>query len=640
MSFRTAFPLVAGKNGVDTPSAPDQAAAPNLVDGLALYRAYKAGTINFAPPLPVPGTSAYNAVIVELNNLGQMLDAVGDLIVAEGVYQLAGGNLTGAAASLDNLVRGGRPPEPGIAQSPRAGRGLTHSVVYLFQANALPQLPANWGPATPRAVAEPLLNAWVGSLIGDPTNVTATVNYTAAGVSKSTSVTLNLLGIHPLDLLALASASLQPNQASLLEQRILAVVTDVAGNTGATVDYGPATGRVVMTNRTFPEIVELLVTLVGALGGSRALGLADLLAPSELTATLPCVECNAVTYAQLVLSLAYAWVTCFCMAAGNLATTLAALVTNPADTTAQTNLFQAIRACGSYAPERAWANASDSAQTLIDTATALSQELQRRQAAVATATPASSAASADVLQGATGMLQAIFGSGLLVLPQVTPPRSDELNQSLGARVALLGSDASPLTQFLQQAMHGRAQLARYRKFSLYARALGSAAPGTNLVQLPFVPGEQWLGRPFPQTLDLDASRTSLILLSQASPLDPTKIWSGIVLESWTEVIPGRQQQTSIAFNYNGPRAEAPQSILVMAPSQNGSSWVVDDIVASLEQTMDLAKVRAVDRDLLGGLGQLIPGIVIPTNTNPNITTSSGLLAALAHLPAAAKVGFQ
>jgi hypothetical protein len=223
---------------------------------------------------------------------------------------------------------------------------------------------------------------------------------------------------------------------------------------------------------------------------------------------------------------------------------------------------------------------------------------------------------------------------------VTPPAPDELKLSLDARSTLLGPDAAVLGRFLQQAMHGRPQLAKYRKFSLYARALGSASPNASLVQLPFVPGEQWLGRDFPPGFEPNASRISTILLSQAAQLDPQQPWTGIVLEGWTEIIPSLTQQTSIAFNYNGPRAEAPQAVLVMAPSGAGATWDVNDIVTSLEETLDLVKVRGVDRELLGSIGQAVPAIVIPNNLDPNITTSSGGFAQLTHLPTIFSQGFK
>ena len=51
-------------------------------------------------------------------------------------------------------------------------------------------------------------------------------------------------------------------------------------------------------------------------------------------------------------------------------------------------------------------------------------------------------------------------------------------------------------------------------------------------------------------------------------------------------------------------------------------------------------VRAVDRDLLGAIGQVIPGILIPTGTDDTITTSTGVFGTLATLPPFFSQGFQ
>jgi hypothetical protein len=89
--------------------------------------------------------------------------------------------------------------------------------------------------------------------------------------------------------------------------------------------------------------------------------------------------------------------------------------------------------------------------------------------------------------------------------------------------------------------------------------------------------------------------------------------TGILLESWTEIIPSKTQKTAIAFHYDTPRAEAPQAVLVAAsPNSNIASWDVEDVIATLAETLDLAKIRTVDRDLLD-FGQLLPALVLASN---------------------------
>jgi hypothetical protein len=623
-TFRSLYPLVAGKNGVDTSAPPGGAAARTVVDGLALYRAFKAGQINFSGNLPAPGTSAYAAVVSELNNLDQLIDGISDLLTAEGVYQLVSGNTGGAPASLDNLIRGGVPPAPVVAQSPRTGPGLTHKVAYVFQGPP-PALPPNW-PTNPtgsaRATAEPVLNAWIGSIVGDAANVTATVTFQLAGVPVGPkTVTLAQLAIQPLDLLALSNAVAQPNQGSLLEaQIVLAALQDDATASNPVVSYAPAAGRDPATNRTFAEVVEVMRTLQATLAGARPLAVADLLTPADQTSVLPAVETTALANAQEILGRAGAALKSLTSARDAVQT---AVANATADPTTLPGLRAAVRAAAQFAPERALVPSAIPLDALTDTANALLTELDNRQSS-ATSTIGglpSPATSAQTLQAAADALGAIFGSDFFAMPEVAPPNESELQQALGIQSTLLGPDPQRVVaRFLIQSAHGRPQLAATRKLALYLSALGVPTPSAQVVQLPVVPGESWFALKLatPPT----ESRLSIVLVSQGAALDPSLNWTGILVDGWTESIPSTVAPTSVAFNYNSPRPNAPQCVLVVAPSSAGASWVADDLVATLEETLDLAKVRAVDRELLD-IGQVLPAVVIPNSSNVNVTTSSG-----------------
>jgi hypothetical protein len=637
-TFRNLYPLVAGKDGVDTSPA-NVAAARTVVDGLALYRAFQAATIPFGSNgLPTQGTSSYAAVQTELANLRDLVDAVGDLLTAEGVYQLVSGNVTGATPSLDNLINGGVPPNPTVVQSPRAGRGLTHTVVYAFQ-GAPAALPANWPTTlTPRASAEPTLNAWLGTILGDPARVTAKVNITRESGQSSASVTLQALAIHPLDLLALASATAQPNQAGLLDALItVAAVGDDPTVTSAKVDYSADPNRDPSKDRNFSEIIELLRALRGVLSSSRPLAVADLLSPADQTDTLPQVEPTALANAQEILARAEGAVTALENAHAQIDDALKAFDANNA--ASFTNLLASLRNAAAIAPERALVPSGMSQTSAIDLGGALLKELDARDqtaSAIKGALP-STPTSGQVLQAATAILQTVFGQDFFAMPQVSAPQVGELQQAFAGQSTLLGTDGTrAATRFLQQAAHGRPQLANYRKFGIYARSLGAPAPGVQVAQIPFDPTETWLALPF--TTEPEESRLSFLLLSASGPLDPSLDWQGIVLDSWIEAIPAQQQPTAIAFNYNSPRPNAPSCVLVVPPSSTGNNWVPADLVATLEETLDLAKVRAVDRELLD-LGQILPAIDIPNSIDANVTVSSGKIGATVSLGSFFQVGF-
>jgi hypothetical protein len=69
---------------------------------------------------------------------------------------------------------------------------------------------------------------------------------------------------------------------------------------------------------------------------------------------------------------------------------------------------------------------------------------------------------------------------------------------------------------------------------------------------------------------------------------------GLLLDEWTEVAPATKETTGIAVNYDQPDSEPPQAMLLVVPPVKTGTWQVDDLVAAVNETFDLAKTRAVE----------------------------------------------
>ena len=69
---------------------------------------------------------------------------------------------------------------------------------------------------------------------------------------------------------------------------------------------------------------------------------------------------------------------------------------------------------------------------------------------------------------------------------------------------------------------------------------------------------------------------------------------GLLIDEWTETIPTESVDTGIAFHHDRPNCEAPQSMLLVTPSEFRGTWRWDDLVAALNETLDLAKQRALE----------------------------------------------
>jgi hypothetical protein len=62
--------------------------------------------------------------------------------------------------------------------------------------------------------------------------------------------------------------------------------------------------------------------------------------------------------------------------------------------------------------------------------------------------------------------------------------------------------------------------------------------------------------------------------------------------------------------------------LLAVPPKPAQTWDLESVAAILNETADLAQVRAVDLELLGALGQLIPAIYLPTDEANNTISAN------------------
>jgi hypothetical protein len=112
-----------------------------------------------------------------------------------------------------------------------------------------------------------------------------------------------------------------------------------------------------------------------------------------------------------------------------------------------------------------------------------------------------------------------------------------------------------------------------------------------------------------------------LLIHAPSKLDVTTTLHGMVIDEWAETIPSAQETTGLAFHYDAPSAEAPQAILLAVPPAQQATWTLDGLEAILLETAALTRLRGVDTDGLGALGQLLPAAWLAQDT-ANLTVST------------------
>src|SRR5262249_20325861 len=147
--------------------------------------------------------------------------------------------------------------------------------------------------------------------------------------------------------------------------------------------------------------------------------------------------------------------------------------------------------------------------------------------------------------------------------------------------------------WLQQAARVRAPLGRWRRLRLFGEALGAPAATFDVAQLPHVDGARWVALPFTNQADRPpGGRVSLVLHRPVTPA-VTDPWYGLVIDEWPEVIPNAIEHTGLAFHYDDPGAEAAQAVLLAVPP-DATKWDFDSLAAIVNETLDLARMRAVD----------------------------------------------
>jgi hypothetical protein len=239
---------------------------------------------------------------------------------------------------------------------------------------------------------------------------------------------------------------------------------------------------------------------------------------------------------------------------------------------------------------------------LVARADSVASELTRRVEA-ATAEP-----------GARLKLAHVFGESFRLLVPFTPA-TDALLQAL-----LQGPAPAPTPAQIREWLRGaalvRAPLDRYQRLAMLQRALVGEPAALTVTQVPHLPGTAWVALPFADEAARPVSGTLSLALFAANAVLPgaTARWAGLLLDEWTELIPNREESTALAFHYDDPGAEAPQAILVAVPPDNAEHWTLETVLDVLRETLELARLRAVDGDLLAVLRQLLPATYLAANS--------------------------
>jgi hypothetical protein len=643
--LRDRFPLVSGRL-TDTPpgTSVDTVEARNVVDGLALVEA----TVTQAYPygiggLPSAGTPESDAIAAEIDRAHDALDAVSDLLLAESVHQAVQGNLARTQATIEALTAPGTPPEPEIIRTPRSGRVFTFRAFLALDADATD----GWSAAlSPRAGANAQLNHWLAQHLPSPGRVQWTVrNGDAAPVLQS----LADLDMEPIDIVLMSGDRLGDRSGefertlirrfrwmnAVPDDRVTVVSPETAPpDPGSAVvfDFGTAGAESISLSRLHPVLPRLRRLMMQGRAAHAAdwrrsadkqqIDAAD---PTGSASGNPKLD----NFKDLTgrLDVAIDDLTAAGQKLNDALTALAPLRAHfDADPSTATDpgwpsALEAVRRAlfpqilfGM--PEALPVDGVTVSRLLIDSLL--------RQADIVVSTVGGRLARASALRATTftdplptgdeertkeiarrrGVLRQSYidaakellgpGFGIVPLFRFNPAQSSELQQALTTPAV---TDAMAIEEWMHSAARVRPPIANLTWAMAATRWVDRPIADPAVAQLPHQAGAEWIGGTFAGELPQGEWLSSLIVDASATsgPLQ-----AGLVIDDWTETVPLDHETTGVAFNCNRPNAVAPQALLIAVTSELRGYWTWDDLVGSVHEALDLAKLRAVEPDQLFG----------------------------------------
>lgn len=590
------------------------------VDGLALAALFEdPGVAVFDGAVTLragstPTDPDHRAVWDLLDAIGRALDAVADAGIADSVHHLLQGNRSRASATLEAITTGAvAPPELMSLATPRPGAGVTQRLLITLGAG---ETDSDWGSG-PRAVLEPALDSWVAQALGPPDRVVCAVSFTAIDdepVPDPLTVHMGQLKLSALDAVFDVPPA-DPDVDTSWGRRVVAAVLDRP-------EFSALDGRVVVDfdgepdsdQVSFREFAQLSRSLRTLLGGARSLDARDLDLPGATDVT-------GIRLGELETRVGKL-ATKFGNRVDALETALPTATDDdpaPVGTLDLATLRQHMGRLAGFGlartdPSAGWTEAGRA--TLYDDAWSLAGRGRARLDALTTLQTgwADADALADPtpearLARARATSATLLGKGFPLLPRVRVADGPASAAAFDASDTLLGGVPAQATAWLRKLAHVRADVARLDDVITLSELIRDGAHlHPTIGQLP--DQDVWVSTAAPA--DRTQGYLGLCTLDHGGldALRADKALAGLVLDSWVERIPADQVTTGVALNFDAPSSRAPQSLLLMVPPRD-ESWSFQLVVDTLMETLEAARLRAVDPDILDSYGHQFPAIYPP-----------------------------
>lgn len=663
--LRERFPLISKKL---TPTQDGVSAevieARNVVNGYDLLDATKNKTYPYdIAGLPrISGTPAESsqatAISKEIDALRDAMDAVADLLLSESVHQVVQGNYARARGAIQALTDGELAPLPDVVQTPRSGKSLTHRVAVVFD----PAATGGWSTTlTPRANASAMVNHWLRSVLPAPSEIEYRVQL---GTGPAEFINLTPLGLEPIDVVTMCGervGDLSGNLEQLLVRdfrSVRKVADDVATFFFRKTDAALPDARALVFDPdqagpgkySLGSLMPLLKALRRITSVCRPLGARDLMLPSEAQKAHPEnpngydgvapslkdlgelkgrieiahaglsseeVGLQALITAMQPLADALTkddklpvqpgWNTLLPQLRTRLRNILLHDVPEamPFEGAALTRTLVAATFSQAEAVQAIVEQKLARARTLLDIAfldplpsdaTEAARETGRRGAAR--------------LEAYSEAARTLLGASFVAVP-LFAAHSESVPEIKSAAAVPVEGDPLAIESWLQSLSHVRPGMQSLGTVATYHEWLFGGLLPFVPIQLPLAAGARWIGTAYGDSVKAD---DVVSLVVHTAPGNFSLPIAGLLLDEWTELVPAENETTGIALNVNRPNAVAPQALLLAISPKQVGQWTWSRLIAVLRDTLDRARLRAVEPDLIKyPYFQLLPPIVTAFN---------------------------
>ena len=248
--LRAAFPQRRSEGAAGAPAGADNVVPPEVLDGLDVWHAGDA-----AAALAGVAAGEQEALALALADLKVAVEAVADVLVAEGVHHITSGRAEAAGATFAAIASGSHPPlDLDVLREPRSGIAITNRLVLLLDETGGAD---GWDRGRVRATLAPEVERWCESILGPPSRWRAKVGDTAVSLA-------DLGPLCALDVVVDTAAA--GGSRSPLEQQLVAFAGAAADAVIAPDGDGPP----------WPELLALTAAVRDVLESARPAVPADL----------------------------------------------------------------------------------------------------------------------------------------------------------------------------------------------------------------------------------------------------------------------------------------------------------------------------------------------------------------------------